>query len=114
MESSLRDKRVAHSQDLRNALQLVLEKLSAKSEVRKIILIGSYASGRVDLFTDLDLLVVMDTDQDFISRLSQLYPEFDTGIDLDLLVYTPEEFELMKRRPFIKHALREGKVLYEK
>ena len=46
MESSLRDKRVAHSQDLRNALQLVLEKLSAKSEVRKIILIGSYASGR--------------------------------------------------------------------
>ena len=32
---------------------------------------------------------------------------------MDVLVYTPEEFERMKDRGFIKRAIEEGKVLYE-
>jgi len=33
---------------------------------------------------------------------------------MDILVYTPQEFEEMKERPFVKMApLREGKMLYE-
>ena len=32
---------------------------------------------------------------------------------MDVLVYTPEEFERMKNRSFIKKAIEEGKILYE-
>jgi hypothetical protein len=32
---------------------------------------------------------------------------------MDLLVYTAEEFEAMRGRPFLRHALREAKVIYE-
>jgi len=32
---------------------------------------------------------------------------------MDILVYTPQEFEDMKERPFVKRVLREGKMLYE-
>jgi len=31
----------------------------------------------------------------------------------DLLVYTPEEFEDMKERRFLKHALKDAEVLHE-
>ncbi len=114
MEISLHKKRVAYSRALQNALQHILKKLKAQSEVRKVILFGSYVSGHVDLFTDLDLLMVMETDQEFIYRLIDLYKEFEVGVDLDLLVYTPQEFERMKQRPFLRHALRESSLLYEK
>jgi len=31
---------------------------------------------------------------------------------MDVLVYTPQEFEDMKERPFVKRALKGGKILY--
>ncbi|MGB4781305.1 nucleotidyltransferase domain-containing protein [Candidatus Methylomirabilis sp.] len=49
---------------------------------------GSYARGRADLFTDLDLLVVMETNLSFIDRLRMLYPLLALPVDLDLLCYT--------------------------
>ena len=80
----------------------------------KVILFGSYAAGRRDLFTDLDLLVVMESQQDFLTRTAQLYSELAAGVDLDLLVYTPQEFDRMRERGFLRHALKHGSVLYEK
>ncbi len=74
---------------------------------------GSYARGRADLFTDLDLLVVMETNLSFIDRLRMLYPLLALPVDLDLLCYTPEELERMQDRPFIKHLRRDEVVLYE-
>ena len=34
-------------------------------------------------------------------------------VDLDLIAYTPEEFERMRERPFVAQVLREGRVLHE-
>ena len=47
--------------------------LSGLEEVERVSLFGSYARGRADLFTDLDILVIMHTDKGFIDRLSMLY-----------------------------------------
>jgi hypothetical protein len=33
---------------------------------------------------------------------------------MDLICYTPAEFEALKDRPFLRHVLREEVVLYEK
>ena len=41
-------------------------------EVYKVVLFGSYAKGRRDLFTDLDLIVVMDSRDDFVTRCAEL------------------------------------------
>ena len=114
METTLQQKRIDYSHDLQSALQRVLEKLQAMPQVEKVILIGSYASGRSDLFTDLDLVVVMTSEKDFVIRTAELYQELQAGVDMDLLVYTPEEFQCMKNQRFLRHALKNGKVLYEK
>ncbi|HWQ28108.1 MAG TPA: nucleotidyltransferase domain-containing protein [Dehalococcoidia bacterium] len=78
-----------------------------------IVLFGSYAAGRRDLFTDLDLLVVMESDEPFVHRTARLYRRLHPQVATDLLVYTPEEFEEMRERPLVRHALATGKVLHE-
>lgn len=83
-------------------------------EVQKVILFGSYAAGRRDLLTDLDILVVMDSPLDFVARNVELARRLRAGVALDLLVYTPQEMEQMRDRPFLRHALKTGKVLYER
>ena len=35
------------------------------------------------------------------------------GMSVEALVYTPEEFQQMQDRSFIKRALKEGVVIYE-
>lgn len=70
--------------------------------------------GRRDLFTDIDLLVVMDTEDEFAHRTADLYARIETDVDLDMLVYTPEEFIKNKDNNFIRHALATGQVIYEK
>lgn len=80
---------------------------------RLIVLFGSVARGDINLWSDLDLLVILDSDLPFIKRLGVLYETLQPRVGLDLLAYTPQEFEMMRERPLIRQALREGKVLYE-
>lgn len=99
---------------LDQALKEVTSFLSAKPEVERIVLFGSYGAGRRDLFTDLDLLVVMSSDLDFVSRTAQVYSQIAVAVDLDLLIYTPEEFEEQRHKGFVRKILETGRVLYEK
>ena len=50
--------------------------------------------------SDLDLILIVET-------------SLEPRIGMDLLVYTPAEFETMKDRPFLRHALRDATVIYE-
>ena len=111
---TLAEKRESYVVDLREALQRIVVKLAARPEVHRVVLFGSYAAGRRDLFTDLDLLVVMDSKLDFVTRTAELYGSLQAGVDLDLVVYTPEEFDRMRDRRFLKHALKESEILYER
>jgi predicted nucleotidyltransferase len=98
---------------LAHDLESLVEQLRQIPAVQKVILFGSFAQGRRDLFTDLDLLVVMDSSLDFVARGVDLARQLRAGVALDLLVYTPQEMETMRDRPFIRHALATGEVLYE-
>lgn len=113
-ETVLKDRRAQYRQALDDALNRILDHLTKMPEVEKVILFGSYAAGRRDLFTDLDLLVVMDSKQSFVDRTAELYRKIQTGVDMDLLVYTPQEFGRKQGGGFVKQALAMGQVIYEK
>jgi predicted nucleotidyltransferase len=109
-----------HSRNLRNLmsvaelkteLERILKRLKCDPSVRKVLLFGSLARGDARDHSDIDLIVVKDTTMRFLDRLDEFYD--DAREAMDILVYTPQEFEEMKERPFIKMALREGKMLYE-
>lgn len=113
-ETSLAERRAAYVQALAWALDEIVEQLASMPEVERVILFGSYAAGRRDLFTDLDLLVVMRSEKDFVQRTAELYQKIAAGVDMDLLVYTPEEFDQQRQHGFVRQAVETGQVVYEK
>lgn len=81
------------------------------------IVFGSFARGEATRHSDVDMLVVMDTSKRYFDRHEGLYgalQDIIPGRGLDLLIYTPQELEAMQQRTFIKDALREGVVIYER
>ena len=101
-------------QRLEEELRRLLPLLRRHPRVRRVILFGSLAKGVVGLASDIDLIVVMETSKRFLDRLDEIYRFLEPKVALDLLVYTPEEFERMRRgNPFVRAALKEGEVLYE-
>lgn len=112
--TSIEQMRDKHRLLLDESLRRAVRQLSAIPAVEKVILFGSYAAGRRDLFTDLDLIVIMQSDQAYIDRSALIYSSLQPSVDVDILVYTPEEFERMSERGFLRLALETGQVLYEK
>lgn len=83
----------------------------------KIILYGSYAYGNPDKNSDLDLLIVKDTNlpRHKRSRLIRKWLWGISDIPKDILVYTNKEIEEWKNveQAFITEIVRKGKILYE-
>src|SRR5438046_8601179 len=108
------ERRREYADLLEQSLTRLVDLLKERDDVLRISLFGSYARGRRDLFTDLDVLVIMQTAEPFVERQCRLYGLLGLPVDLDLLCYTPEEFDAMKFQPFLRHALMDEKVLYER
>ena len=71
---------------------------------------GSVARGEADEWSDLDLIVIADTDRPFFERFRDFDGLYEVWPRLDLLVYTSAEFERMvdEENPFLLRALAEG------
>lgn len=95
----------------RECRRLVAELAAMGAE--RIILFGSRARGEARSSSDVDLLVILPGARSpFTSRLADLYARLRPQVAVDLLVYTPEEFQSIRDRPFIRTAIAEGKVLH--
>ena len=86
-----------------------------RSGAERAVAFGSYARGSADGYSDLDLVVVLRTHRPPSERWPLLTELLDAlPVSVDLLVYTPEEFELgMERRLGVFDAIaREGVLLF--
>jgi predicted nucleotidyltransferase len=87
-----------------------------KYGIRKAILFGSFAKGHQTRRSDIDLILIQETDKRYFDRfegiLSDLYQNL-RGRDIEVFIYTPKEFEVVSARRFISRAVAEGKVIYE-
>ncbi len=113
-EQTIAAKRQQYQRALEDTLQHIVDALARRPEVKRAILFGSYAEGRRDLLTDLDVLIIMDSPLDFVTRTAEMYRYLSSPVDMDLLVYTSEELERNRDRSFIRQALEKGKIIYEK
>ena len=83
--------------------------------VEKIVLFGSMRNGNIGPASDLDLIVVQRTEKRFLDRIDEIIRLINPRCAMDILVYTPEEIrQFSKTNRFIREALGEGKVMYEK
>ena len=101
--------------DRRIALDKIIKGLETYG-AEKGILFGSCARGDADRWSDIDLIVIKQTDRRFLDRLLDVVEYIEPDFGLDVFVYTPEEFERMldEENPFLTHAMEGAKVIYER
>lgn len=82
----------------------------------RIVLFGSAARADMHEGSDLDVLIVKETDRRFVDRIRDVLALLDLPVRVDPLVYTADELRWMLREgnDFLATAVAEGKVLYER
>jgi predicted nucleotidyltransferase len=83
----------------RNEIIAFLNKKLAKHDIEKAFIFGSVANGECGNWSDIDVIIVKQTDVAFIERGAEFFDLFDLGIPVDILVYTPQEFHLLMQDP---------------
>lgn len=91
----------------------ITEALTRMPGVRKVLLFGSLARGAADRRSDLDLIVIQETTLPFLERSRAIFNYARPEVAVDLLVYTPSEFEEIRERVFFRQALADAVVLHE-
>lgn len=81
----------------------------------RIILFGSIPSADWDEYSDVDIIIVYETDKRFLDRLKDLYMSWNIPKAIDILAYTPAEFaEMITDNCFVQDAVKYGELLYER
>ena len=102
---------------LRRLILQIVEQIKREYEPERIILYGSYAYGKPTADSDIDLLIVKETDKRRVDRfveVKRLIYEPGRRISISPLVYTPNEIEerLALGDDFVEEVLTKGEVLY--
>jgi predicted nucleotidyltransferase len=106
----------AREQLLRRELARFIEVVTQYMQPERIILFGSCATGQIDAWSDLDLVVIADTALPFYERMKHVLQSVRPQVGMDVLVYTPAEWaDMSRQRRFVKEEiLGKGQVVYER
>jgi predicted nucleotidyltransferase len=101
---------------LERELNRYVQILAEEENPEKVIVFGSVASGDVNEWSDIDLVVINNTHLPYLKRLFKIQALLQPQVGTDLLYYTPQEFEkLCQERAFFREEILEkGKVVYER
>ena len=98
-----------------DAIQQIAASLGKAARARKVVLFGSHASGHVRPDSDVDFLVIAESNLPRHKRSRELYALFHPyPFPMDILVYTPQEVENELKDPdsFVSTVLAQGREVY--
>jgi uncharacterized protein len=72
-----------------------------EDRVTEAWIFGSFATGTMHHYSDIDVLLVTETTLGFVDRPSMYDDLLGIGPDLDLLVYTPSEWHSLTTDPTV-------------
>jgi predicted nucleotidyltransferase len=103
-------------EQIESVIKEMVRRIVSGFDPEKIILFGSQARGDAGPDSDVDLLVLMETDSKREAAVRILTALDAMGVPKDAVVITPDEFE--RRRDIVGTvaypAHHEGRVLYER
>lgn len=91
--------------------------IAEKFQPEEIILFGSHAYGKAHAWSDVDLLVVMDTPNGEMYSILEVADSLpDLPFSVDIIVRSRQVLEKRKKLGdwFLREITRKGKVLYER
>jgi len=100
---------------LNQELKRYIRLLTKHGSPEKLILFGTLAQGELHEWSDIDLVVVEKSNLPFYQRLRKIRELIQPQVGLDIVVYTPEEFDqLQANSPFFREEIiTKGKIIYE-
>jgi len=82
--------------------------------VEKVILTGDMVSGNYAPDSRIELIVVHDTDRPFGRRADFFSYHLGSSVEVDTLVYTPQEFVTLRETlPALRTACEKGRVIFD-
>jgi predicted nucleotidyltransferase len=105
-------------QQVEQTILTIVEKLKKEYKPDKIILFGSYAYGRPDRDSDIDMCIIKETQERPIDRrvaVARIVADPKRLIPFEPLVLSPREVteRLRAGDQFLQEILDRGEVLYE-
>lgn len=102
------------SEEFQRELVQILSSLE-KYNPLKVVLYGSFARGDHHALSDVDLIIIKETNRSFTDRIGDVLRLCRSKVNIEPLVYTPSELERMLKEgnDFLETALKEGIVVYE-
>ncbi|MCH7872110.1 MAG: nucleotidyltransferase domain-containing protein [Planctomycetes bacterium] len=100
--------------DISSKIDRFTQALVERFEPERVVLFGSYAYGRPDPGSDVDLLVIFPGDGSAADRSLDIRKRLHPGFPLDLLARSAGEVErrMMMGDPFMREIIEKGKTLY--
>ena len=98
--------------------ELAQAALARHPELQRVILFGSFARGDYALYSDADLLLVLNSSKlpRFFDRIPDFIDDFLAApVPVDIFPYTEEELRRMREQgnPLVRRMLEQGRVLAE-
>ncbi|MCL5774418.1 MAG: nucleotidyltransferase domain-containing protein [Firmicutes bacterium] len=110
----LQTQRTVRKKQLEHALEGIIQQLKELGALR-IIVFGSFASGVIKRWSDLDILAIMPSTRDGKEWFREIHDKVDTEVPADILPFTEEELKTkIETSSFIRHAVKTGRVIYDK
>ena len=99
---------------LQDTLERIVTVLKTHYQPQEVIVFGSLASGDITEDSDLNLLIVKDTEKGFFDRIRDVVSICEYDYSADFLVYTPQELkDAAVVNTFVRNEiLGKGKVVY--
>jgi uncharacterized protein len=94
----------------------IIRNISTFFTPKKIYFFGSYIYGNPNKDSDLDIMIVMNSDKPMHKRATDIRLMFDDiKIPMDILVFTPEEVDYWNgtKNHIITEIINKGKLVYE-
>ena len=92
-----------------------VDRIAHDCNPKAIIIFGSVAKGTFNENSDLDIMVILETEMTYYERTLAVRKSIGvTSIPIDILAFTPEEIEEGKRvnGSIISEALNTGRAVY--
>jgi predicted nucleotidyltransferase len=95
-------------------VESIVDQVRTKYKPERIVLFGSSARGTMREDSDIDILIIKETSKRRLDRIKEVLSLVDYNIPFEPVVYTSNELKtrLELGDPFVKRALKEGKVVY--
>ena len=102
---------------MRRTIEKIIEYAASIANAERIVLFGSMAQGRNNVFSDVDLLVISEDTvirREATAKITSFCNEL--SLKVDVMIYTASEMEQARQNPrsFVAAIANSGNVVFDK